>query len=749
MRINPIRFSIGALDETTWDSHSGADRTIPIGVWRPHGTRQTASGRVRVLLIGLPSRRALSGYSPAISLLAASTFAQADLRERVVFKLVNARTLIPGDLADLIRDFEPDLVGFSALVWNHARIIEFGQIARDQAPKAAIVVGCSNAPWLVESNPDLFDVGVAGEGETPFQQLLRLLVDYPGKARERLATLPRAQLLAIQGLRLPHERLVAGKGSYGETPISAMLPYHAQGYGVFVTDTIYLETLRGCPFHCSFCGIADASDKPRRVDPAVVEREIAWAAEKNLVRLLLCDSAVNYRTADAERLLRLLDRHFPNGGLVLDAQFNFDFFKPEQIPLFKALPIESVTCGLQSTNPPALDKMHRRFRLDRFARVIESLIGEVPLRFDLILGLPGDDPEGFFRTLDFLAKYPVEANVNIMNVMPQTDAWRQREAWGLEVYEKDGWVIRQTPTFRADELADAVKRIAHLAQQKPRNGFRVKFEPEFNQTEEVSRHDIRLKSPHLFDFPFDIDDIRYSPLAVSSLDAILHAPDEVMRGWSVDRAFLFGPDIAGLRLRDAQGDAADLWMHGKMGGEPQPDLEVGSIACWWDDPFEAYVFEAGAVDATTGECTPRVGPKEGLSGAVSTATRADWLARIAPLLRRDGPASPAEIPPSVTSLSVARGVSTVTFLLEQDADRSKRALSRGLGHRLSHSGSSVPRDLTQFVREVGAAFSKLGNKPATTAQACESLRQIIAQAGAQAVSRTPENSAAPTATDPG
>jgi len=685
--------------------------------------------RMRVLLLALPSHRTGGGYSPALSLITACTLADPALRDRVVFKVVNACTPIVADLADLIEDFAPDLVGFSALVWNHQRIIDLARIVRERVPDAVLLAGCDNSPWLIQSHPDLFDLAIVGEGEASFLRLVRLLVDAPGASRAALAAAPRATLRGIPGVRLPRDAFVLGKGSYGETSVADLPPHHAQGYGVFVTDTMYLETLRGCPYHCTFCGIADASDRLRRLDPGVVEREIAWAAERGLRSVLLCDSAINYKTSDVERLLRLVEKYFPHGGFEVDAQFNFDFYRPEQLPLFKALPVEHVTCGLQTTSPSALAKMERGFNRDRFERFVEAVGAELPLRFDVILGLPGDTPEGFARTLEYLSQYPVELNVNVMNVMPQTEAWRQRVAWGLQVHEADGWIIRETPTFPAAELRAAACRVAAMARAGRESGFRVRFDPEVNQIVEVGRGDRRLDDFGALGFPFDVEDVRHAREVCGALRGVLQASEADLQGWSIERAFLLGLGVAAVRFRDPDGAPADLSIRETRRG-PDPDLEVGHLNFTWSEPYEAHRFESCAGEGA-GECRPLVGPRERRAGTAPAPARAELLARLAPVLSAQG-AAPAgagavRSPSDDGALVVSSGPASVTLVLRVEAGERRPAFARGLGHGLSHVGASLPPELRDLVFAVGAAFEKLDAAPVPTDQARAALARIVSR----------------------
>jgi len=102
--------------------------------------------------------------------------------------------------------------------------------------------------------------------------------------------------------------------------------------------------------------------------------------------------------------------------------------------LLKAANMRYVEVGLQSTDPGVLANVRRPMSRARFVRGYELLKkNRLVVELQLILGLPGDTPESFLRSLDFAIELdPPVLSVFKLQVLPGTGIRRTARRLGLE-----------------------------------------------------------------------------------------------------------------------------------------------------------------------------------------------------------------------------------------------------------------------------------------------------------------------------
>ncbi|MEJ2101419.1 MAG: radical SAM protein, partial [Desulfobacterales bacterium] len=111
--------------------------------------------------------------------------------------------------------------------------------------------------------------------------------------------------------------------------------------------------------------------------------------------------------------------------------------------------------GLQSTNPRALQIMNRPTRIKRFAQGATLLKerGIVPA-IDLIVGLPGDDLQGFRKTIEFVIENGLQEDVQVfpLSVLPGTDFRLRCDELGLRFEKSPPYTLLENPSFCADDM---------------------------------------------------------------------------------------------------------------------------------------------------------------------------------------------------------------------------------------------------------------------------------------------------------
>ncbi len=255
-----------------------------------------------------------------------------------------------------------------------------------------------------------------------------------------------------------------------------------------------VQTVRGCPKHCSFCSVwRTDGQKPRQRDVSVVVREIVELrrqgfrfivlADDNFYPVTLADLAAADRRADKAQhaaLTRIRDERFelmarleqlPN-DIVFYTQITMEAAEdPAFLTAMRRAHIRGALVGIESVTPEGLKAVFKNFnetgdglveRLQAFRAADVHVLGS------FIFGLPTDTPQTFRATADLAERAGVSfAQFVMLQPLPGTIDFGRWEREATDVPVVDGvpltryWLIPPEhrprvysphPMMTADEL---------------------------------------------------------------------------------------------------------------------------------------------------------------------------------------------------------------------------------------------------------------------------------------------------------
>jgi radical SAM superfamily enzyme YgiQ (UPF0313 family) len=187
----------------------------------------------------------------------------------------------PDEFGRKIAEFKPDLVGVTSYGFNFRQALEAARSAKAAAPKALVVAGGPHpSAWArgVLKHPEI-DLVLKGEAEFSFGALVKELgapspdwSKVPGLARRengKVTESPAAVVEDLDSLALPDYRFIR------------LDEYLRRGYRLFSDGrpNAPIQTTRGCPGTCEFCGVAAVNG--RRVRRFSAAYSMRWIEALN------------------------------------------------------------------------------------------------------------------------------------------------------------------------------------------------------------------------------------------------------------------------------------------------------------------------------------------------------------------------------------------------------------------------------------------------------------------------------------
>lgn len=338
---------------------------------------------------------------------------------------VDSQTLHAEEWLQQILDIKPDVVGFSAFVWSFPVFVQVAQRLRQLAPKMRLILGgpCARPVMFTlpryQGHEFLFDAVVAGEGEWVLPALLGQSAWNP----QELQQLPGVHVPARSGW-------LSGPVAEPDRPLDE-LASAILSHLVDFKRTVSVERYRGCPMSCAFCQWGDWTVPHRVFGEERMRLELQTLKDQGTTSIQLVDAGLNLNTrafknfkqADAEvGLMKMATLHacvYPS------------YLTDEHLEFISQCHRPVLDLGVQSFTQSALDAMGRPFRLERFERVVAELTRISKVEAELILGLPGDNPEAFKQGVLKLLEMNCKLRVFHCLVLPDALMSRQTPAHKL------------------------------------------------------------------------------------------------------------------------------------------------------------------------------------------------------------------------------------------------------------------------------------------------------------------------------
>jgi glycosyltransferase involved in cell wall biosynthesis/radical SAM superfamily enzyme YgiQ (UPF0313 family) len=192
---------------------------------------------------------------------------------------------------------KPDLIGISSQSENYSVAINYAKSIKEKL-NIPVVIGGIHVSMLPESFNDVFDVGVMGEGEVTFVELLKSILDNNGINYEKLNEINGLIFKTNGTIQKTPPRGIVKELDNLPHPVLEELPFYKR------SDLACIVSSRGCPYHCTFCVSEKFSQQYRHLSAERVANDIeSLVMRKGARHIVFYDDLL---IADKKRLKALI-----------------------------------------------------------------------------------------------------------------------------------------------------------------------------------------------------------------------------------------------------------------------------------------------------------------------------------------------------------------------------------------------------------------------------------------------------------
>lgn len=347
-------------------------------------------------------------------------------------------------ISDEICSKSPDMVGFSAYLWNRHIVLEICRKIKYSTPDTILFAGGAEATALPEKllagGP--FNFVIKGEGELALTEVIKKI-------------LKKEPYHNLDAVFVKNQTGDPDKNQYPVMNLDELpSPFLSGVIDVKNYSGVLWELSRGCPFKCSFCFESRGVAGVRQYSLERIQKELELFESEKVNQIFVLDPTFNRDVKRAKKILRMIIKTAPLIHFTFEVRT--EFLDAEMAELFSMINC-SLQIGLQSAVPGVLTNVNRNIDPEKYADKI-ALLNEAGVIFglDLIYGLPGDTLGGFEHSLNYaLTLQPNHLDIFPLAVLPGTELYDKAGIFNLEYPDEAPYTLISSPGFSVSDMASA------------------------------------------------------------------------------------------------------------------------------------------------------------------------------------------------------------------------------------------------------------------------------------------------------
>ena len=398
-----------------------------------------------ILLIGINAKFIHTNL--AIRTLRANAGECRDMVEIAEYTINHHR----GEIIQRIYEKKPTVIGFSCYLWNVDHVMSIACDLKKILPDVAIMAGgpeVSYCPEEILTKHPCIDLIMVGEGEKTFYEYVRQL--------KQVGDPWQIPLEGIAGLAYR-----AG-GDYVCTQLrepvdmdELVFPYREEDVGELEHRILYYESIRGCPFACSYC-LSSIERSVRIKSPEKTEREIDFFLRHRVPQVKFVDRTFNCDREYAHRIWKYIGEH-DNGITNFHFEIGGDLLREEDLVLINTFRpgLVQFEIGVQSTNADTIKAIRRTMDLERLRNNILRVHEKhnIHQHLDLIAGLPHEDYESFRKSFnDVYAMRPDQLQLGFLKVLKGSHMKESEDEYHLKYSTEPPYEVFSTKWLSYEDV---------------------------------------------------------------------------------------------------------------------------------------------------------------------------------------------------------------------------------------------------------------------------------------------------------
>ena len=347
-------------------------------------------------------------------------------------------------IIDQVYRRRPPVLFLSCYIWNIEMMMDFAAEYKMIAPETIIVAGgpevSYNSRQILQDNPAI-DMILCGEGEKPFVQLME---HFRGQR----------SVEEVRSLTYRSEQTII-ENPWEEEIDLAELPFAYMDLPNLEHKILYFETIRGCPFRCSYC----LSSIIKNVRYMPLEQACAYLQiflDAKVPQVKFVDRTFNCKKSHAMGIWKYLAEH-DNGVTNFHFELTAHLIDEEMIEFLRTVRqgLFQFEIGVQSTNEDTIREIHRSTSTEKLLEICRRIDSakNIHLHLDLIAGLPHEDIHSFGRSFDqVMSIRPQQMQMGFLKILKGSLMAEKAEEYGMVVSRKAPFQVYSTKWMTYDEM---------------------------------------------------------------------------------------------------------------------------------------------------------------------------------------------------------------------------------------------------------------------------------------------------------
>ena len=329
--------------------------------------------------------------------------------------------VVTDDVEKNLMEFKPDLIGLSSVSQNYGLALKVSSVCK-KISKAPVIIGGVHITMLPDSLSRDMDVGVIGEGEETFLEIVTLV----HKKKE----LKISDLEKIKGIVF-HKTEGKTEQTLLRNFINPLdkLPFPNRSIlHINKNDIVSMFSSRGCPYDCTFC----ASTRFYRNKVRFFSAEYTVAEVKKVIKEYH-PNAISFKddlfVANKDRLVKLVEL-IESAGINKQVEFyvscRANHVNDEIAKLLKRMNVIMVSMGLESGSQRILKYSKRgNICLEDSLKAINILRRHnIIVNASFIIGSPDETEKEILETLRFIKTTGLNSAMTyLLTPFPGTPIW--------------------------------------------------------------------------------------------------------------------------------------------------------------------------------------------------------------------------------------------------------------------------------------------------------------------------------------